>query len=156
MDFVVWSCKSMHVFGIVVLLGGILFQSAISQPVARVENAEKLQWSLHLERRFVSFIWMALWSVGLSGVILQLLHPDFLWFDISTRWQLLLLLKQLTFILLIFFSYGYVRMFRLLEIEIAHSERSEDAVEIMLYKKNNFRKISVYLSITAILLAAGM
>jgi uncharacterized membrane protein len=146
----------MHVFGIVVLLGGILFQSAISQPVARVENAEKLQWSLHLERRFIPFIWMALWSIGISGVILQLLHPDFLWFNVTTRWQLLLLLKQLTFMLLVFFSYGYVRIFRLLENEIAHSERNEDAVEILLDKKNNFRKISVYLSLAAILLAAGM
>jgi len=49
-----------------------------------------------------------------------------------------------------------VRIFRLLENEIAHSERNEDAVEILLDKKNNFRKISVYLSLAAILLAAGM
>ena len=55
MDFVVWSVKAC-MFLVLWFYWVNFIPICNFQPVARVENAEKLQWSLHLERRFVSFI----------------------------------------------------------------------------------------------------
>ena len=156
MEFVLWACKSCHLFGIILLLGSYLFQSGILYPVAKVEGEEQGKLILHFEKRFVPFIWLSLWTILLTGILLALLNPKFEWFQFSTTWQILLALKELVFIFIFFFSVGYIRMYRLLEKVVNASEKEDFAVDVLLEKMKKFRTLNVYLSIVAILLVAGM
>ncbi|MBS4029447.1 MAG: hypothetical protein KGZ58_12525 [Ignavibacteriales bacterium] len=156
MEFVLWASKSCHLFGIILLCGSYLFQSGILYPVAKVEGEEKSKLVLHLEKRFIPFIWLSLWMILLTGILLALLSPKFEWFLFSTTWQILLAFKELTFVFIFFFSIGYIRMFRLLEKVIAANERDDFAVDVLFEKMKKFRTLNVYLSIIAMLLAAGM
>jgi uncharacterized membrane protein len=156
MDFLLWACKSLHSFSAVLLLGGILFQAGILYPVARVEMFETHSFTLHLERRFIPFVWLSLWTLLTTGVFLSIFSEEYRLFEFSTRRQMILLLKELTFLLIAFFSFGYVRVFRLLEKIILSQEQNSEAVAILLQRMKSFRTINVFLGITILLLAAGM
>ncbi|MBM4166906.1 MAG: hypothetical protein FJ218_08345 [Ignavibacteria bacterium] len=156
MDFLLWSCKSLHIFSTVVLLGGILFQAGVLYPVARVETYETHSFTLHLERRFIPFVWLSLWTLLITGVFLSIFSEEYHLFEFSTQQQILLLLKELTFLLIALFSFGYVRIFRMLEKELTLQEPSSEAIALFLQRMKTFRTINVFLGITVLLLVAGM
>ncbi len=156
MDYIVWACKSMHLFSIIVLFGGILFQSGILYPVLKVENLSENNLSIHLEKRFLPFIWSSLWSVFLTGFILKMLSSNFVWFEFKTNWQILILGKEILFLVITFYLIGYNRMYKLLEQEINSENKNQEAISFLFSRMNLFRKINVYLVIIIILISAGV
>lgn len=105
MDFVLWVCRVMHVVSVVVWLGGVIFLNAILHPISAYHQQTKLVTVLEAQKRFLPFIWSSLWTVFITGVLLMLLSPRFLWFEYSTTWSQLLAVKQVAFLLLMFFSW---------------------------------------------------
>ena len=156
MDYIVWACKSMHLFSIIVLFGGILFQSGLLYPVLKVENLSENNLSIHLEKRFLPFIWSSLWSVFLTGFILKMLSSNFVWFEFKTNWQILILGKEILFLVITFYLIGYNRMYKLLEQEINSENKNQEAISFLFSRMNLFRKINVYLVIIIILISAGV
>ena len=151
MDFLLWAARSLHLFAVVVWLGGLLYQAAVTLPVARVEQRELAESSLHLLRRFQPFVWMCVWTILVTGVALMLFNPRFVLFRYDDRWSVMLGLKQLTFVIMVFYSFGYARMLRMVDL----SERAEERQ--MSYKRMlQFGKFNVALGIIAMLLAAGL
>ena len=151
MDFLLWAARSLHLFAVVVWLGGLLYQAAVTLPVARVEQRELAESSLHLLRRFQPFVWMCVWTILVTGVALMLFNPRFVLFHYDDRWSVMLGLKQLTFLIMVFYSFGYARMLRMVDL----SERAEERQ--MSYKRMlQFGKFNVALGIIAMLLAAGL
>ncbi|TAK58082.1 MAG: hypothetical protein EPO24_08990 [Bacteroidetes bacterium] len=155
MDFVLWVCRSMHVFGVIVWLGGLMFQSAIAAPVAQAEGEIAKAALRKMSSRFIGFIWMSVWTVAVTGVLMMLLNPQFEWFRYHNTWSKLLGFKQLIFLLMIFYAFGYARMLSYLNTPVSNGGFDEKAV-LYRHRLNQFRKISIALGIVALLLAAGM
>ncbi|MBI3112597.1 MAG: hypothetical protein HYZ01_13605 [Ignavibacteriales bacterium] len=105
MDFVLWVCRVMHVVSVVVWLGGLIFLNAILHPISAYHQQTKLVTVLEAQKRFLPFVWSSLWTVFVTGVLLMLLSPRFLWFEYSTTWSQLLAVKHVAFLLLMFFSW---------------------------------------------------
>jgi uncharacterized membrane protein len=145
----------MHLFGLVVWLGGLMFQSAVVRPVlhAQTEYSRNVQRMLML--RFTGFIWMSAWTMAITGVIMMLLNPRFLWFQYHDAWSVLLASKLVVFVLMIFYSFGYARMLDYLSSPSSNGGFNEKA-ELYRHRINQFRIINIALGIFALMLGAAM
>ena len=145
----------MHIFSAVVWLGGLMFQSAVAMPIIEGENEYAKTSMKKVNKRFIGFVWMSVWTMAISGVIMMLLNPNFIWFRYDKRWAILLGFKQLIFVLMIFYGFGYARMLDYLGSPSSNGGFNERA-EIFKHRIEQFRKISIALGITALLLASAM
>ena len=150
MDFLLWTTLSLHIFSVVVWLGGLFYQAVVTFPVSKVEQKEFDPLVLHLLKRFQPFVWMCVWTILVTGIVLMLFNPRFVFFEYPDRWSVILGLKQLVFGLMVFFSFGYARMFRRIE-GAATSDVRPFYNQMML-----FGKINVGLAIIVLLLAAAL
>lgn len=155
MDFLLWAARSLHVFSVIVWFGGLLYQAVVAHPVAEAEKKGLDPFTLHLLGRFQPFVWMSVWTIAVTGVALMLFDTRFLFFVYENRWSVLLGLKQVVFLLMVIFSFGYARMLGRLREEVAVGNITELAARLhsqMLV----FGKLNTALAIIALLLAAGM
>ncbi len=155
MEFVLWACRSMHLFSVVVWLGGLMFQNAVAVPVLHAEGDVARPALRKINRRFIGFIWMSAWTMAVTGVILMLASPKFLWFQFHDRWSVLLGLKQIIFLLMLFYSFGYARMVRYLDAPASNGGYDEKS-DLYRRRVEQFRKITLALGIGGLLLAAAM
>ncbi len=145
----------MHAFGIIVWLGGLMFQSAVAMPIMQFENELVKAAVRKVQKRFVAFVWMSAWTILITGILLMLLNPRFVWFQYSDRWSMYLAWKQVIFVLMVFYAFGYARMLKYLETPSSNGGFNEKA-ELYRRRLDQFRKISILLGIAALLLAAAM
>jgi uncharacterized membrane protein len=75
MDFLLWAALSLHLFSVVVWLGSLSFMSATVYPVLDVENKSISPFAAHLHRRGLPFLWLSVWSIGITGVALAIFSP---------------------------------------------------------------------------------
>jgi len=155
MDFLLWMVRSLHLFSVVVWLGGLLYQAVVTYPVAKAEQIELAGSTLHMMRRFLPFVWMSVWTMLVTGICLMLFSPRFVLFEFGDRWSVILALKQLTFIVMAFFSFGYARMFSRLE-EMARTAGGGEELALHRQRMLQFGRINVALAILGLLLASGM
>jgi len=126
MEFVAWAGRVMHVVASMVWIGG------------------------KIGGRFVGFAWMCAWTMLVTGVILMLLDPRFVWFRYDTRWSVFLGLKQLIFVLLVFYAFGIARL-----LERLGGADNETGI-LILHRLRQFRTISILLGLCAAVLAVSM
>lgn len=155
MNFLLWTTLSLHIFSVVVWLGGLLYQAVVTFPVAKVEQKEFDPFVLHLVKRFQPFVWMCVWTILVTGVVLMLFSPRFVFFQYPDRWSVILGLKQLIFGLMVFFSFGYARMFRMIE-KVTAGNQQPASPHPFYNQMIVFGKINVGLAIIALLLAAAL
>lgn len=155
MDFLLWACRVLHIFGVVILLGGLMFQNAIAHPIAEAEGSNARTAERKMNRRFVGFVWMSIWMIGVTGVLMMMFDRRFVWFRYDDRWSMFLGFKQLIFLLMIFYAYGYARMLHYLLSPSSNGGFDEKA-ELYSRKIHQFRTISIFLGIVALLLSGGM
>lgn len=123
MDFVLWACRAVHLISVVVWLGGLIFLNAVWKPIVEHHDATATRLNLETVMRFQPFIWSSLWPLLVTGLLLMLLSPRFIWFDYSTWWTRLLALKQVAFLALAFFAWQLMKVSAQLEkTREGHSE----------------------------------
>lgn len=137
----------MHIFGVVIWLGGLMFQAAVSEPIVQFEGSEAKEATLKVNRRFIDFVWMSVWTVAVTGVLMMLLDPRFVWFRWDDRWSVLLAAKQMVFLLMLFYGFGHARMLR---------TGSEAPSDLLRHRVRQFRTLSIALGIVGLLLGAAM
>lgn len=145
----------MHIVGVVIWLGGLMFQSAVAQPIVQFESSDVRAAMRRINKRFIGFIWMSIWTMLVTGVIMMLLNPRFIWFQYADRWSIMLGFKQLIFLLMMFYAVGYARMLQYLDAPSSNGG-FDQKVELYRHRVEQFRKVSIVLGITALLLSAGM
>jgi uncharacterized membrane protein len=155
MDFLLWAARTLHLFSVVVWLGGLMYQAAVLLPVAKAEQKELDEFTRHCIRRFQPFVWMCVWTMLVTGVALMLFNPRFVFFRYDDLWSVLLGAKQFVFAAMIFFSFGFARMFRRMD-EMQKNKSSEESMLPYLHQMVLFGKITIGLAMSALLLAAGM
>ncbi len=129
-----------------------MFQNAVARPVFQLEQADGP--STQMGRRFIGFIWMSAWTILITGILMMLMSTRFVWFAYSDTWSILLGLKQIVFLLMVVYAFGYARM--LSHLSTSSEEGSNESVDLYRLRVHQYRTISIFLGITAILLAAGM
>ena len=145
----------MHIFGTIVWLGGLMFQSAVATPIAKFENEYVAAAMRKINKRFIAFVWMSVWTMFITGVLMMLLNPNFVWFQFDNRWSVLLAWKQVIFVIMVVYAFGYARMLKYLDTPSSNGGFNEKA-ELYKHRIEQFRKINILLGIVAMLLAAAM
>jgi len=133
-----------------------MYQSAVALTVAKAEGTELSSQTIHTLRRFVPFVWMLVWTVLVTGVALMLFSAKFIAFQFHDTWSILLGLKQVTFLLMMFFSFGFARMLTRVDEMMGEPERPLDDVMPFYRRMGQLGKINIALGIFSLLLAAGM
>ena len=155
MDFLLWVCRSMHIFSVIVWLGGLMFQGAVIAPVMQFEGTESKPAMRKINKRFIGFIWMNVWTMLATGILLMMFNPKFIWFHYNDRWSLFLLIKQLIFVLMIFYAVGYARMVQYLDNPASNGGYDSKAT-LYSQRVTQYRLISIFLGITALLFSVAM
>lgn len=146
----------MHLFAMVVWLGGLMYQVAVTISVAKVEGLETSPATLHQLRRFIPFVWMSVWTMLVTGIVLMLFNPKFMFLQFNDGWSVLLALKQAVYVMMVVYSFGYVRMFRRLD-DVTDAGEGMNKSAISYYDRLlQFGRMIVALGIAGLLLAAGM
>jgi uncharacterized membrane protein len=153
MDFVLWACRVMHAVSAVVWIGGLVFMNAVLNPVLQHQGLVTSQVSLAVSRRFLPFVWFSLWSMAVTGLLLMLLNPRFLWLDFSTDWSKLLAAKQVLFLLLAGVSWQAGKVVTKLEAAVRDANGDAEGWSLALQK---LVRRSIFFGLLSILCAAGM
>jgi len=140
----------MHVVGAIVWIGGLVFQNVVSMPVLRYEKEENSPSTVKIGIRFTGFTWTCAWTMAVTGIILMLLDPRFLWFEYGSRWAVFLGIKQLIFVLLVLYAFGIARLLGRLD------GADEQTGILIMHRLRQFRTISILLGLTAAVLAVSM
>lgn len=143
----------MHVISVVVWFGGLIFINAVFIPIVEHQEATKLQVVLGTQKRFLPFIWSSFWSLLITGILLMLLSPKFLWFEYSTLWSKLLAIKQVALLLLAFFSWQTVQVFSKMEKAVGNDSDEFEGWRLGLKK---LIRRSIFWGIVALMCGAGM
>lgn len=156
MDFLLWATRSLHVFAIVVWLGGLMYQSAVTLAIARADGSELAYHTIHALGRFIPFVWMCVCTVLVTGLAMMLFSTRYVFLDYHDRWSVFLLMKQAIFVIMAIFSLGFARMFG--RVEEMVKQGGHPAGDLMPYYRRmvQFGKINVGLGIASLLFAAGM
>jgi uncharacterized membrane protein len=101
MEFMIWATRSVHVFSAVVWLGGLLYMGGVLYPVFRHERMTATVLYVGIERRFMGFVWMCVWTTAITGVLLMLFSPKFQFGSYRTIWEYLFLLKQIIYLTMV-------------------------------------------------------
>ena len=133
-----------------------MYQAVVTIEVARSEGTEFTPQTIHMLRRFAPFVWMCVWTVLVTGVALMLFSTRFVFFQFNDLWSILLAMKQATFLLMVFFSFGYARMFARAEELMKEGVKPLDDVLPYHHRMLQFGRINIALGILALLLATGM
>ncbi|MCI0706711.1 MAG: hypothetical protein L0Y80_04395 [Ignavibacteriae bacterium] len=153
MDFVLWACRVVHIVSVVAWVGGLIFLNAVVKPIVEYDKASRSALNLKIQKQFLPFIWSSLWPLLVTGILLMLLSPRFLWFDYSTLWSKLLAAKQICFLLLLFFSWQVGKVLTQLEQAVTGDP---DVFEGWWLAYSKLLKRSLVVAIVAILCSAGM
>ena len=132
-----------------------MFQNTIAQPIMQFEGDETKTAMRKVNKRFISFIWMSVWTILITGVIMMLLNPRFVWFQYNDSWSILLACKQVVFVLMVVYAFGHARMLAYLDAPSSNGGFNDKA-ELYRHRVNQFRRVSIFLGIVAMLLSAGM
>ena len=153
MDFVLWVCRVMHVISSVVWVGGLIFINVVLNPVLEHEKELRSPTAMAIHKRFFGFVWMSLWILVVTGGLMMLSSPQFQWFDYSMPWRKLLAVKQLSFLLMAFFSWQSKKVFEQMELSLQRGDDSFDGWRAGYLK---LAKRTIVVGIIAFLSAAAM
>lgn len=140
---------------VIVWLGGMIFETAVAIPALRGEGDEARAALRVLNRRFITVMWLSMWTMLVTGFLLMIRDPRFFWFSYDDRWNLLLGLKQIIFILIAAAAFSYVRMIRYLDSPTSNGGFNERA-EIYRRRVGQYRAVNLFLGLVAVLLAIAM
>lgn len=104
MEFMLWAALSLHIFSVVIWLGSLCFLSAIVYPVLEVEGLNDSNLAEHIHRRMMPFLWLSLWTIGITGVALYIFSPEFLYGRVRIDWFVPVHGKVVLFIFIVIFS----------------------------------------------------
>ncbi len=140
---------------ICVWLGGLFYQRVIFPSAVNKGWEQGNSIIRSFNRSFVNVGHGALGLLLITGAILMLSDPRFSLFSLQNRWSILLIFKQIIFLLVAFFFYGYSRMLRYLGTPSSNGGFDERA---LIYKQriDQYQKLSIFLGMTALIFGTAM
>jgi uncharacterized membrane protein len=154
----IWAVKSIHVLSTIVWLGGMMYQTAVKFPISRAGNMRAESAMVNEVQRFLPIVWMCVWSVLVTGVALMLFNPKFIFLQYGDRWSVIVGLKQLTFVVMMVFSFGYARMFARMKEALDAKPEDIQSEQVALYglRLSQFARLVVALGILGVFLTMSL
>ena len=148
----------MHVFSAVVWLGGLLYMGGILYPVFRHEGMTTSHQYVRIERRFIGFVWMCVWTSAITGVLLMLFSPRFVFGQYRVEWDYLLLLKQCMYVLMVGVAISGTSIVKRMESTLASApaEDVQNRLIIQHQKMLRRRRMNLVLGLITLLVATKM
>ena len=158
MEFMMWATRSMHIFSAVVWLGGLLYMGGILYPVFRYEEMTASIQYVRIERRFSGFVWMCVWTTAITGVLLMLFSPRFVFGRYSGEWDYLLLVKEFIYFLMVGVEISGTSIIKKMESIVASppSEGTRDGLMMQHQKMLRRRRTNLALGIVTLLVSTKM
>ena len=158
MEFMMWATRSMHVFSAVVWLGGLLYMGGILYPVFRYEDMTTSVQYVRIERRFTGFVWMCVWTTAITGVLLILFSPRFVFGRYRSEWDYLLLVKEFMYVLMVGVAISGTRIIKKMESIIASAPADGTRDDLMMQhnKVLRRRRTNLALGIITLLVSTRM
>jgi len=140
---------------ICVWLGGLFYQHVIFP--SKVSKGWEQSNSIirAFNRSFVTVSHGALGLLLVTGVILMLSDSRFSLFSFQNRWSTLLIFKQIIFLLVVFFFYGYSRMLKYMGTPSSNGGFDE---RVLIYKQriDQYQKLTILLGMMALIFGTAM
>jgi putative copper export protein len=152
MEFMIWATRSVHVFSAVVWLGGLLYMGGILYPVFQYEKMTTSQHYVRIERRFIGFVWMCVWTTAITGVFLMLFSPRFVLGQYRSEWDILLLLKQCLYLVMVGIVVTGVRIVKKMESLLLSSSPGELEHRLIVQHQKMLTRRRINLALGIILL----
>ena len=153
LNFLLWVSRAVHVFGLLLWVGGLLYQEAVFlQTNDRAKN-EVFSGFLTSGVRLSTLVGIA--CVGLTGIILMTSSPRFTGFQINDNWSLFLALKEIIFVGMLLLSLSYASMVRYLAKPASNGGYDQRAQSYR-HRIHLFRRLCIVLGFAAVLLSSGM
>ncbi len=149
MDLLLWAVRVSHFFAVIVWIGGFLYQAAVLLPLWVPGDPATTRLVISGFRRFLPFQWLGLTTVLVTGTCLMLFSTRFVFFSYPDWWSVALGIKQLIFLCLVFFSFGFARMVQKYDDPGA----GEEVIRLRIFQ---FNRNGVFLGIIATLLGVSM
>ncbi len=158
MEFMMWATRSMHIFSAVVWLGGLLYMGGILYPVFRYEELTTSLQYIRIERRFTGFVWMCVWTTAITGVLLMLFSPRFVFGQYRGEWDYLLLAKECLYVLMIGVAISGTRIVKKMEsiVAVAPADGARDDLMMQHQKMLKRRRTNLALGIITLLVSTRM
>jgi uncharacterized membrane protein len=158
MIFLEWAAVSLHIFSVIVWLGALCYQSAVLFPVMNAEGMSDRGLAGHLHRRFIPFIWLCLWSIGITGVFI-FAHTLFKVYDQDSMDALFPLIAKVVLFIAIFIISLRTRSAYYMHRKILEKENDISLnQEVEIYKRQieSLTRVNILFGIAAVLVAVGM
>ena len=155
MDFMLWSVRAMHLFSVILWLGGLLYQAVIVLPSLVTGPPEQSQMTLNQLKSFLPFTRMSLVTVLITGAGLMLFNPRFVFFSYESWWSMALGIKQIVFLVIALLSLGISRILTHLIDRRGQDVAAEERAGLTA-RLQRLNRVNIVLGIDAVLLAASM
>jgi len=158
MEFMMWATRSMHIFSAVVWLGGLLYMGGILYPVFGYEKLTTSIQYVRIERRFSGFVWMCVWTSAITGVLLTLFSPRFIFGQYRGEWDYLLLAKELLYLCMTGVAVSGTGIVKRMEaiVSSAPTDGTRDDLVTQHQKMLRTRRTSLALGIITLLVSTRM
>ena len=158
MEFMIWATRSIHVFSVVVWLGGLLYMGGVLYPVFRYERLIVTPLYVRIERRFMGFVWMSIWTAAITGMLLMLFSQKFQFGSYREPWDYLLLAKQIIFAGMVITSISIGKIVRKIEsiLVMTQTPSSEDRISFHHNRILIRRRLNIVLGLAALLISTRM
>jgi len=155
LDFLSWICRSLHLLGGIIWLGGLIFQQLVLIPVSKIEHNLSISVIRKMSAQYQKIQWLGIIIVVTSGVYMITRHTNYIWFQFYDRWSVFVGFKQLIFILMFFYAYGSFKMSKYIESPSSNGGYDKKT-EVFRNRINQFRTTSIILGIMALFLGTAM
>ncbi len=162
MNFLLWCALALHIFSMTIWIGGLLFSGGVMTPILTSERKHLHPLAIAFFHRFSGFTWMSVGVMLVTGIALMLFHPHFIWFDFSTEWSQILLMKQIIFFLMVGIAWLTSKsVAEAMSLSEASSnepsiEESVSRGELIFFRLRILQRLNIILGIGALLLAAAL
>ncbi len=142
----------MHVFSAVVWLGGLLYMGGILYPVYRYEKMTSSQHYVRIERRFIGFVWMCVWTTAITGLLLTFFSPRFVLGQYRSEWGFLLLSKGCIYLVMVGVAMTATKIVKKMESLLLSAAPGELEQRLILQHHRLLKRRRVNLTLGIILL----
>ena len=133
-------------------MGGILY------PVFRYQRMTTSHLYVAIERRFLGFVWMSIWTMAITGVLLMLSSQKFVFGRIEDSWDYLFLTKQVLYLTMIVAAISSSGIVKKMEAILENAARAhvENMLTIEHQRMLLQNRLSIVLGLVVLLISARL
>ena len=152
MEFMLWATRSIHVFAAVVWLGGLLYMGGVLYPVMQHEKTIASGQYVRMERRFAGFVWMSIWTVGITGAFLTIFTPRLVTGAFRSAWDFAFYLKLLLYVVMVSVAFRSTSIITKMESLLRSASEEELETRLGAQHRTLLRRRRINLSLGLIIL----